>query len=329
MQRWSHCCRCPRFTFRSACPSNLLPDVRKYNAKRPLLIHASLVRSDGKQPRHGSLRFIDNTVDNTTGTIKLKAEFPEPRSTRSGLGNSSTCRPMALEHDRILVPSRTVQTGPQGKYVWVMNAAESNRCHAARSSAAECTNAPNGRTVGDRRWLAAGEMVISEGQMRLLPGVKVQVLGDAPASACQDGAPWAHFKEAHMQFTDLFIRRAITTTLVMAAILIFGILSYFSLPVSNLPAVEYPTIQVQRIPAGRQSGHHGVVRGHAARSRVLHHRRHQQHVVVELARLDVDHFAVRSEPQYRCCRAGRAGRYLARAEAICRPTCRLRLLTRR
>ena len=48
-----------------------------------------------------------------------------------------------------------------------------------------------------------------------------------------------------MHFTDLFIRRAITTTLIMAGILGFGLLSYFSLPVSNLPAVEYPTIQVQ------------------------------------------------------------------------------------
>jgi hydrophobe/amphiphile efflux-1 (HAE1) family protein len=47
-----------------------------------------------------------------------------------------------------------------------------------------------------------------------------------------------------MHFTDLFIRRAITTTLLMAGILIFGILSYTTLPVSNLPAVEYPTIQV-------------------------------------------------------------------------------------
>ncbi len=47
-----------------------------------------------------------------------------------------------------------------------------------------------------------------------------------------------------MHFTDLFIRRAITTTLLMAGILVFGILSYTSLPVSNLPAVEYPTIEV-------------------------------------------------------------------------------------
>jgi HAE1 family hydrophobic/amphiphilic exporter-1 len=47
-----------------------------------------------------------------------------------------------------------------------------------------------------------------------------------------------------MSITDFFIRRAVTTTLLMAGILIFGLLSYFSLPVSDLPQVEYPTIQV-------------------------------------------------------------------------------------
>src|SRR5580692_2237890 len=48
-----------------------------------------------------------------------------------------------------------------------------------------------------------------------------------------------------MRITDFFIRRKVTTTLLMAAILVFGVLSYFSLPVSDLPTVEYPTIQVQ------------------------------------------------------------------------------------
>ena len=47
-----------------------------------------------------------------------------------------------------------------------------------------------------------------------------------------------------MHFTDFFIRRAITTTLIMAAIFGFGLLSYISLPVSDLPAVEYPSLQV-------------------------------------------------------------------------------------
>ena len=48
-----------------------------------------------------------------------------------------------------------------------------------------------------------------------------------------------------MRFTDFFIRRATTTTLLIAAIAGFGLLSYFSLPVSNLPEVEYPAIRVQ------------------------------------------------------------------------------------
>ena len=47
-----------------------------------------------------------------------------------------------------------------------------------------------------------------------------------------------------MRFTDFFIHRATSTTLMMAAIAGFGLLSYFSLPVSTLPEVEYPTIQV-------------------------------------------------------------------------------------
>jgi hydrophobic/amphiphilic exporter-1 (mainly G- bacteria), HAE1 family len=48
-----------------------------------------------------------------------------------------------------------------------------------------------------------------------------------------------------MSITDFFIRRKVTTTLLMAAILVFGVLSYLGLPVSDLPTVEYPTIQVQ------------------------------------------------------------------------------------
>ncbi len=56
-----------------------------------------------------------------------------------------------------------------------------------------------------------------------------------------------------MYFTDFFIRRPIATTLIMMGILIFGLISYFSLPVSNLPAVEYPTIQVSASLPGANS----------------------------------------------------------------------------
>ena len=76
-----------------------------------------------------------------------------------------------------------------------------------------------------------------------------------------------------MNISELFIRRPVTTTLVMAAILVFGVIAYRSLPVSDLPNVDFPTIQVTRQPARRQPGDDGVVGGHAAREAVLDHRR--------------------------------------------------------
>src|ERR1700761_7180618 len=57
------------------------------------------------------------------------------------------------------------------------------------------------------------------------------------------------FRYSIMRF-DFFIRRATTTTLLIAAVAVFGLLSYFSLPVSNLPEVEYPTIRVQAVLPG-------------------------------------------------------------------------------
>ena len=53
-----------------------------------------------------------------------------------------------------------------------------------------------------------------------------------------------------MNFTELFIRRPVMTTLVMAGILIFGLVAYRQLPVSDLPAVDYPTISVNASLAG-------------------------------------------------------------------------------
>src|SRR5437879_13172471 len=56
---------------------------------------------------------------------------------------------------------------------------------------------------------------------------------------------FSQIRSRAMTVTDFFIRRAVTTTLFMVAILMFGLLSYITLPVSDLPAVEYPTIQVE------------------------------------------------------------------------------------
>ncbi|HEY3937524.1 MAG TPA: efflux RND transporter periplasmic adaptor subunit [Bryobacteraceae bacterium] len=154
-------------------PEQLLPEVRKYNEERPLHVQAS---AEGRSVETGSLRFIDNSVDSTTGTIKLKAEF-DNRNRALWPGEFVNVQAqLNVEHGRILVPSRTVQTGPQGKYVWVMNPATTTvemrpvnvlRIYKAPEAAEQSV-------IGSG--LKAGEMVISEGQLRLMPGAKVRLL---------------------------------------------------------------------------------------------------------------------------------------------------------
>ena len=114
------------------------------------------------------------------------------------------------------------------------------------------------------------------------------------------------------------------TTLVMAAILIFGIMAYRQLPVSDLPNVDFPTIQVTRDAARREPGDHGLGGGHAAREAVLDHRRHRLDDLDERARRDSDHASssrstATSTPPPRTCR-----RPSPRPRRSCRRTCRRR-----
>jgi membrane fusion protein, multidrug efflux system len=154
-------------------PEQLLPEVRKYNSERPLSIQASV--ADG-EPVAGKLKFIDNSVDMTTGTIKLKAEFAnQNHALWPGQFVSVEAR-LNLEHNRILVPSSTIENGPQGKYVWVVNTgtqtAAMRPVNVLRNYKAP--QALEQAVIGGG--LQAGEMVVSEGQMRLMPGAKVQLL---------------------------------------------------------------------------------------------------------------------------------------------------------
>jgi multidrug efflux system membrane fusion protein len=154
-------------------PEQLLPEVRKYSSEHPILIEAS---ADGQKTVTGTLRFIDNSVDNTTGMIRLKALFDNPdRVLWPGQFVNVQAR-LRLEHNRIVVPSRTVQTGPQGKYVWVMNQTNATVAMRPVHVLRNYQRAKTGEEAVIESGLKPGEMVISEGQMRLAPGVKVRVL---------------------------------------------------------------------------------------------------------------------------------------------------------
>jgi len=153
-------------------PEQLLPEVRKYNAEHPLLVQAT---ADGEKTLTGTLRFIDSSVDMTTGTIKLKGLFENSERVLWPGQFVNVRAQLNLEHDRIVVPSRTVQTGPQGKYVWVMNPDTTVAMRPVQ--VLRNYQSPNaGEQAVVANGLKPGEMVISEGQMRLAPGVKVRLL---------------------------------------------------------------------------------------------------------------------------------------------------------
>ncbi len=151
-------------------PQELLPEVQKYNGEHPLEIEAS----SGGITSIGQLVFIDNTVDETTGTIKLKARFDNAAHALWPGEFVDVKARLNLERNRVVLPSRTVQTGPQGKFVWVMNAGSV----AIRPVNVERIFKPqNGGEISViSSGIKSGEMVISEGQMRLMPGAKVKIL---------------------------------------------------------------------------------------------------------------------------------------------------------
>src|SRR3974377_1787771 len=95
-----------------------------------------------------------------------------------------------------------------------------------------------------------------------------------------------------MSITELFIRRPVMTTLVMLGILLFGVMGYRLLPVSDLPNVDFPTILVSARPPGATPAAHGARRGDSAGETILHHRGHRQHDVHECAGADSDHHPI-------------------------------------
>lgn len=154
-------------------PEQLLEDVRKFNQERPLVVRAT---PDGENTVTGQLKFIDNTVDSTTGTIKLKAEFPNSDRTLWPGQFVNVQAQLDVEHDRTTVPLQTIQTGPQGKYVWVMNKDTATVQIKPVQVVRNYVPAKGAELAIIGTGISPGDMVISEGQMRLAPGMKVRVL---------------------------------------------------------------------------------------------------------------------------------------------------------
>jgi membrane fusion protein, multidrug efflux system len=148
-------------------PEQYLGEVQKFMAQGKLRVEATPYGET--QAESGYLTFIDNTVDNTTGTIKLKATF-ENTDHHLWPGQFSTVLlRLAQDENATVVPSQAVQTGQRGDLVYVVTS----------DSTAEERPVKVARTYGGdaviSKGLQPGETVITDGQLRLIPGIKVQV----------------------------------------------------------------------------------------------------------------------------------------------------------
>jgi membrane fusion protein, multidrug efflux system len=156
---------------RFAVAEQYLPEIRRYMAQGPLEVHAILPKASA--PLRGELAFIDNTVDTSTGTIHLKGKFAnEGKELWPGQFVDVVLRLRMLEK-AVVVPSAAIQTGQAGDYLFVVrpdHTVESRPVVKGIQVGAETV-------VGEH--LQAGECVVTEGQLRLAPGVEVTIKDSA------------------------------------------------------------------------------------------------------------------------------------------------------
>jgi len=155
-------------------PEQNLSDIKKYTARKELKVDA-IIPGDEKRPAHGELTFIDNAVDKTTGTIKLKGTFANSDRRLWPGQFVDVILTLTTEMNRVVVPTQAIQAGQQGQYVYVI---KDDRTAEFRIVTMERTY-DNLAVIS--KGIAAGETVVTDGQLRLVPGSKVEIKNAKPS----------------------------------------------------------------------------------------------------------------------------------------------------
>jgi len=148
-------------------PQENLAEIQKQMAARTLQVQALIPGPYG--PETGALTFVDNTVDRTTGMIQMKATFANPRERLWPGLYVNVVMTLATQPNAVVVASRAIQAGQKGTYVFVVKADDTVEARPVKID----------RSLGDdtviSQGLAPGERVVTDGQLRLVPGAKVAV----------------------------------------------------------------------------------------------------------------------------------------------------------
>jgi membrane fusion protein, multidrug efflux system len=150
-------------------PEAQLTGIKKYMALGSLTVRARPQDADTGDEERGALTFVDNSVDVTTGTIKLKGTFPNAdHQLWPGQFVRVTLR-LTTQQNAVVVPNEAIQTGQTGAFVYVVK----------QDKTVESRPVVTGSRVEQdmvvSEGLAVGETVVTEGQLRLAPGSKVVV----------------------------------------------------------------------------------------------------------------------------------------------------------
>jgi len=148
-------------------PEQRLSEIRRYRSTHSLKVEA-LPQDGSAVTSTGSLSFIGNAVDAATGTIQLKGMFANADRRLWPGQFVNVVLTLTERTGAVVVPSQAVQTGQEGQYVYV---ARPDRTVEARP--VTTGEIFEGRTVVEKG-VQAGEEVVTDGQLRLVPGAKVE-----------------------------------------------------------------------------------------------------------------------------------------------------------
>ena len=160
-------------------PATNLPALRQRAGQELRVV--VLPARDSASAVQGVLSFVDNQVDTTTGTVLLKAKFPNRDGVLWPGEYVSVTLVLGMQNDAVVVPSQAVMQGQQGTYVFVVN---SDGTAATQPVTVE-------RTLDSLSVIAgvpAGALVVTDGQLRLTPNSKVDIRGGPTTESAGGGA---------------------------------------------------------------------------------------------------------------------------------------------
>jgi len=157
-----------------AVPEQYLPEIERKMREKTLKVSVTFQNMDGP-PAQGELTFIDNSVDMTTGTIQLRATFPNEDNTLWPGQFVQVTLTLSELTNVVVVPSQAVQTGQNNQFVYVVKPDPTNTTSQIVENRPVTVGITYQNETVVEKGLQAGETVVTDGQLRLEPGTKVNI----------------------------------------------------------------------------------------------------------------------------------------------------------